>query len=174
MGLMDSEDNQELFKSLLNILVKDDGEILLEIYLDLIKKDLNYLESGEYYSDLKKIEKSKDNILIYGLLKKEGPMTAKEIMKYPGINLSSSLIKHRTHLSGRLNDLTRLGYLAKKRGEKSKQYFLIPEEAVKSAIDLLGLGYDDIYTPSNLKNLADETNMSYKHLIRVIKDIKND
>jgi len=174
INLIGPEKSQEICKDLLNIFMKEDGETLLKIYLDLINEDLNYLENGEYYSDLIKIEKSQDNVFIYNLLKEKGPMTAKEIMNCPGINLSASLIKYRTHLSGRLNDLTRLGYLAKKRGEKSNQYFLIPEEAVKSAIDLLGLEYDDIYTPSNLKNLADETNIPYRHLIRVIKEIKND
>ncbi|NOQ37863.1 hypothetical protein GQ472_03155 [archaeon] len=174
INLIGPEKSQEICKDLLNILMKEDGEMLLNLYLDLINEDLNFLESGEYYSDLIKIEKSKDNVLIYNLLKEKGPMTAKDIMKYPGIDLSSSLIKHRTHLSGRLNDLTRRGYLAKKRGEKSKQYFLTPEEVVKSAIDLLGLEYDELYTSSNLMKLADETNIPYRHLIRVIKDIKND
>jgi len=98
IGLMNSEEDQELGKALLYILTKDDGEILLKLYLDLINEDLNYLESGEYYSDLIKIEKSQDNVLIYNLLKEKGPMTTKEIMNYPGLNLSASLLNHRTHL----------------------------------------------------------------------------
>ncbi|MCK5234645.1 MAG: hypothetical protein KAJ88_02275, partial [Candidatus Aenigmarchaeota archaeon] len=93
IGLMNSEEDQELCKALLNILLKNDGEILLKLYLDLIKDDLNFLESDEYNLDCKNIEKKEDNIHIYNLLKEKGPMTAKDIMKYPGIDLSSSLIK---------------------------------------------------------------------------------
>lgn len=157
--------SEELGRKLLSILDKDNGKQLLNFYLNEAVNQLN----APGYPDFTKIQKYKDNKLIYNLLTEREPLSTEKIIdELKDSGLGSSL-KFRTHMSARIRELLEYGFVGVEGYSGYSKLYTTSEKAVKSKLIKSKTSSKDEIPTKNLTDISRETELKPIYVLRVIQ-----